>query len=89
VGLLAQYPPSTSFTSSPAAVATVFGEKKGKAEHEACTASPIFTPKPGLNVPFRPWACSMLPLNIIGRSITHFVVTMPTAVFTSSNLASP
>jgi hypothetical protein len=30
-----------------------------------------------------------LALKIIGRSMTHFVVTMPTPVFTASNFFSP
>ena len=31
----------------------------------------------------------MLPLKIMGRSITHRVATMPMAVFTASNFRSP
>ena len=68
VGLFAQYPPSTSSTRSPLSVLTTFGSKNGNAEHDACTASDTFTPKPGEKVPIRPWACSMLVLKIALRS---------------------
>ena len=52
-------------------------------------ASEIVQPNPGMNVAFLPCACAILDLNIIGVSKSQRAHTIPSPVFTSSNLDSP